>query len=394
MSMGSDLQFLPPPNIQVILLLRDVGSQFTTLLEECATAPLELSLWEAYRMSEWSKQHLILRNWLRTIVEEFGTQINLCLDQELSPGPIAQKSDTLPLDHQLCGWGIVVFREEISLPIMHDKIDHRPPGWRPYAEDSGSESHPLLSSSESRISRTSFGVSSYCGLQASKEYLLQKFTALLMVRPALVASLANALVVLNLTAEDEEIEVRISVGATTCMFPDSETSDLEFAPRPPPAVHRSTIHNSSRFSAKGFTASILELRLAPGNILTDLPVARLGHVPGTLGTMAAPKHKYSVIRRLIARSSQNGQSDPPRLYGELSALRPFAFGKDVPVKRRGSMDGDLSSATYNRFQFYSKLRSYSLESGELLVSSIHISHHHKIFRRVVLRVNTLITVVG
>nr|CAD7428326.1 unnamed protein product [Timema monikensis] len=133
-------------------------------------------------------------------------------------------------------------REKISLPIMHDKIDHRPPGWRPYAEDSGSESHPLLSSSESRISRTSFG-------------------------------------------------------ATTCMFPDSETSDLEAAPRPPPAVHRSTIHNSSR--------------------------------------------------------------------------RPFAFGKDAPVKRRGSLDGDLSSATYNRFQFYSKLRSYSLESGELLAIPDH-----------------------
>nr|CAD7195429.1 unnamed protein product [Timema douglasi] len=168
---------------------------------------------------------------------------------------------------------------------MHDKIDHRPPGWRPYAEDSGSESHPLLSSSESRISRTSFG-------------------------------------------------------ATTCMFPDSETSDLESAPRPPPAVHRSTIHNSSRW---------LDLDMTP------VPWAR----------WQPPPHKYSVIRRLSARSSQNGQSDPPRLYGE---LRPFAFGKDVPVKRRGSMDGDLSSATYNRFQFYSKLRSYSLESGELLES--------------------------
>nr|CAD7574181.1 unnamed protein product [Timema californicum] len=35
------------------------------------------------------------------VKEVFGNQINMCRDQRLSPGPLAQKSDTLPLDHEL-----------------------------------------------------------------------------------------------------------------------------------------------------------------------------------------------------------------------------------------------------------------------------------------------------
>nr|CAD7457718.1 unnamed protein product [Timema tahoe] len=33
--------------------------------------------------------------------EGFGNQINLCRDQGLNPGPLAQMSDTSPLDHQV-----------------------------------------------------------------------------------------------------------------------------------------------------------------------------------------------------------------------------------------------------------------------------------------------------
>nr|CAD7607094.1 unnamed protein product [Timema genevievae] len=210
---------------------------------------------------------------------------------------------------------------------MHDKIDHRPPGWRPYAEDSGSESHPLMSSSESRISRTSFGMSSYCGLQASKKPLLQKFgyvwkrvrspggaqivpqtdpgdsidrTASLdlhrpVVEPGLGGSMSGLRMELSLYPWQRTIIYsdrprRLArPSATTCMFPDSETSDLEAAPRPPPAVHRSTIHNSSRRN-----------------------VARSEHEPRYLGTrMVAPQRSYSANRR----SSQNEQRDPPSFYG-------------------------------------------------------------------------------
>nr|CAD7201779.1 unnamed protein product [Timema douglasi] len=35
------------------------------------------------------------------VKEGFGNQINLCRDQGLNPGPPAQESDTLPLDHQV-----------------------------------------------------------------------------------------------------------------------------------------------------------------------------------------------------------------------------------------------------------------------------------------------------
>nr|CAD7461781.1 unnamed protein product [Timema tahoe] len=43
---------------------------------------------------------------LSEVKEGFGIQINLCLDRGLNPGPSAQKSDTLPLDHQ-CKIGIM-----------------------------------------------------------------------------------------------------------------------------------------------------------------------------------------------------------------------------------------------------------------------------------------------
>nr|CAD7440088.1 unnamed protein product [Timema bartmani] len=44
--------------------------------------------------------------------EGFGNQINLCPDRGLNPGPPAQKSDTLPLDHQVTMSGDRIFLEE------------------------------------------------------------------------------------------------------------------------------------------------------------------------------------------------------------------------------------------------------------------------------------------
>ncbi|CAG2063444.1 unnamed protein product, partial [Timema podura] len=38
---------------------------------------------------------------LSEVKEGFGNQINMCRDRGLNPGPPAQKSDTLPLDHQV-----------------------------------------------------------------------------------------------------------------------------------------------------------------------------------------------------------------------------------------------------------------------------------------------------
>nr|CAD7260769.1 unnamed protein product [Timema shepardi] len=41
------------------------------------------------------------------VKEGFGNQINVCRDQGLNPGPPAQKSDTLPLDHQVTNYVII-----------------------------------------------------------------------------------------------------------------------------------------------------------------------------------------------------------------------------------------------------------------------------------------------
>nr|CAD7407205.1 unnamed protein product [Timema cristinae] len=52
------------------------------------------------------------------VKEGFGNQINLCRDRELIPGSPAQKSDTLPLDHQLLSiylQGKLTARERIEL---------------------------------------------------------------------------------------------------------------------------------------------------------------------------------------------------------------------------------------------------------------------------------------
>nr|CAD7406268.1 unnamed protein product [Timema poppensis] len=38
---------------------------------------------------------------LQEVKEGFGNQINLCQDRRLNPETPAQKSDTLPLDHQV-----------------------------------------------------------------------------------------------------------------------------------------------------------------------------------------------------------------------------------------------------------------------------------------------------
>nr|CAD7437867.1 unnamed protein product [Timema bartmani] len=47
------------------------------------------------------KTAAVIKETNREVKEGFGNQINLCWDRGLNPGPSAQKSDTLPLDHQV-----------------------------------------------------------------------------------------------------------------------------------------------------------------------------------------------------------------------------------------------------------------------------------------------------
>nr|CAD7573511.1 unnamed protein product [Timema californicum] len=49
----------------------------------------------------WHSSHS--QDVLSEVKEGFGNQINLCRDRALNPGPPAQNSDTLPLNHQLSG---------------------------------------------------------------------------------------------------------------------------------------------------------------------------------------------------------------------------------------------------------------------------------------------------
>ncbi|CAG2066656.1 unnamed protein product [Timema podura] len=45
------------------------------------------------------------------VKEGFGNQINRCWDQGLKPGPLEQKSDTSPLDHQVT-IGLLLIQKE------------------------------------------------------------------------------------------------------------------------------------------------------------------------------------------------------------------------------------------------------------------------------------------
>nr|CAD7442065.1 unnamed protein product [Timema bartmani] len=53
---------------------------------------------EVEEPESWREQDT---DWWPEVKEGFGNQMNLCRDRGLNPGPSAQKSDTLPLDHQV-----------------------------------------------------------------------------------------------------------------------------------------------------------------------------------------------------------------------------------------------------------------------------------------------------
>nr|CAD7437938.1 unnamed protein product [Timema bartmani] len=57
-------------------------------------------LLDAWSEAEWSGRAINISK-TRFVKEGFGTQVNLCRDRGLNPRPPAQKSDTLPLDHQV-----------------------------------------------------------------------------------------------------------------------------------------------------------------------------------------------------------------------------------------------------------------------------------------------------
>nr|CAD7266217.1 unnamed protein product [Timema shepardi] len=70
--------------------LRNRIEAFCSLLHDKA----ELNRCTSSSLVESAQRH-------RQVKEGFGNQINLCRDRGLNPGPPAQKSDTLPLDHQV-----------------------------------------------------------------------------------------------------------------------------------------------------------------------------------------------------------------------------------------------------------------------------------------------------
>ncbi|KDR15632.1 sodium-coupled neutral amino acid transporter 9-like [Zootermopsis nevadensis] len=131
---------------------------------------------------------------------------------------------------------------------MYDRAGPKSHGWKPhnYSDyDSGSESHPLMSSDASQTSRRSFGT-------------------------------------------------------TTFMFPDSETSDFESNPAKP--------------------------------VMTLVPSPR-------------PR--------------------PLELYN--ASRRPFVYHANNLRKNDSSWEDQMSAITYNRFQYYSKLRTYALDDSALVI---------------------------
>nr|CAD7608014.1 unnamed protein product [Timema genevievae] len=58
------------------------------------------------------------------VKEGFGNQINLCRDLGLNPGTPAQKSDTLPLDHQVTGKNIKVSHKLSSVQCVVKSSSH------------------------------------------------------------------------------------------------------------------------------------------------------------------------------------------------------------------------------------------------------------------------------
>jgi len=51
-----------------------------------------------------------------------------------------------------------------------------------------------------------------------------------------------------------------------------------------------------------------------------------------------------------------------------SCRRPFVYQADNVRKGACSWDDQLSAMTYNRFQYYSKLRTYALDDSALVIS--------------------------
>lgn len=131
---------------------------------------------------------------------------------------------------------------------MYDRAGPKSPGWKAYNYsdyDSGSESHPLVSSDCSQTSHRSFGTN------------------------------------------------------TTLMFPDSETSDFESTPVKPP-------------------------------ITTPVAVSK-------------PSQFYNASRR------------------------PFVYRSHNLRHNDSSWEDQMSSMTYNRFQYYNKLRTYALDDSALVI---------------------------
>nr|CAD7439483.1 unnamed protein product [Timema bartmani] len=57
------------------------------------------------------------------VKEGFGNQINLCRDRGLNLGPPAQKSDTLPLDHQIVEYSSEL--DSVKRKVTHQSLDYR-----------------------------------------------------------------------------------------------------------------------------------------------------------------------------------------------------------------------------------------------------------------------------
>nr|CAD7597578.1 unnamed protein product [Timema genevievae] len=142
------------------------------------------------------------------VKEEVGNQINLCRDQGLNTGPPAQKSDTLPLDHQVTLLLAVVLEDKENLvggANMNTTL-----GIHGY-DNAESNMHPYF------IARGPLIKKNHVIAPFDTVDLYSLFAHILNISAppnngSLANVLANALVVLSSTAEDGEIEVRISVG--------------------------------------------------------------------------------------------------------------------------------------------------------------------------------------
>nr|CAD7444816.1 unnamed protein product [Timema bartmani] len=110
----------------------------------CERTPLRSHLPSVW--IEHKKSLMSVLNWIdmgiKEVKEGFGIQINLCRDRGLNPGPLAQKSDTLPLDRQ------VTFKEsyvvdDIGRPIANASIEVEGSAHRVRSSSTGAYWRPL-----------------------------------------------------------------------------------------------------------------------------------------------------------------------------------------------------------------------------------------------------------